>query len=144
MCHGTRFAVEGLSEVFHYETAAIGVKIMSDRNKEILLQGNAAIAAGNYEAFVSICTEDTEWTFIGDQVLKGKEAVRQWMLQTYIEPPKVTVVHLIAEGDFLVATGEVTVKDKEGKETRTSYCDIWRFRGEKLVELRAFVVQATG
>jgi hypothetical protein len=37
---------------------------------------------------LSFCTDDTEWTFVGDKTLKGKEAVRQWMATTYIEPPK--------------------------------------------------------
>ncbi|WP_221393793.1 nuclear transport factor 2 family protein [Dyadobacter sp. NIV53] len=113
---------------------------MSDRNKIILQKGNAEISEGNYEGFLSLCSEDTEWTFVGDTVLKGKEAVRQWMAKTYIKPPKVTVTILISEGDFLTATGDVTVTDKEGKETRNAYCDIWRFRGEELVELTAFVI----
>lgn len=113
---------------------------MSDTNKAILTKGNAAIAKGDYEGFLSLCTEDTEWTFVGDQVLKGKEAVRQWMARTYIKPPKVTVTNLIAEGDYLTATGDVTTTDKNGKETRQAYCDIWRFRSGKMVELRAFVI----
>ncbi|HTF17193.1 MAG TPA: nuclear transport factor 2 family protein [Chryseolinea sp.] len=113
---------------------------MWDRNKVILKKGNAAIAEGDYEGFISLCAEDTEWTFVGGTVLKGREAVRQWMKETYIEPPMVTVTNLIAEGDFLVATGEVTVKDRDGKETCNAYCDIWRFRGEEIVGLRAFVI----
>jgi uncharacterized protein len=113
---------------------------MSDRNKAILKKGNAAIAEGNYEGFLSLCTEDTEWTFVGDTILKGKEAVRQWMAKTYLKPPTVTVTHLIAEGDFLTATGDVTMTDKDGTETRYAYCDIWRFRGEEMVELKAFVI----
>lgn len=113
---------------------------MPDRNKAILKKGNAAITEGNYEGFLSLCTEDTEWTFVGDTVLKGKEAVRQWRAKTYIKPSKVTVTYLIAEGDFLTAIGDVTMTDKDGKETRYAYCDIWRFHGEKMVELRAFVI----
>ncbi|MCF0049140.1 nuclear transport factor 2 family protein [Dyadobacter sp. LJ53] len=113
---------------------------MSDKNKAILLKGNAAISEGDHEGFLSLCTEDTEWTFVGDTVLKGKEAVRQWMAKTYIKPPKVTVAKLIAEGDFLIATGDVAVMEADGNETRSAYCDIWRFRGEQLAELTAFVI----
>jgi uncharacterized protein (TIGR02246 family) len=60
---------------------------MSDRNKAILEEANAANAKGDYERFLSFCTDDTEWTFVGDRILKGKEAVRQYMAETYIEPP---------------------------------------------------------
>jgi ketosteroid isomerase-like protein len=114
---------------------------MSEKNKAILQKGNAAITEGNYEGFLSLCTDDTEWTFVGDITLKGKEAVRQWMATAYVEPPKFTVLNLIAEGDFLTAVGEITMKDKDGKVAHYSYCDVWRFRDGKIVELRAFVIQ---
>ena len=114
---------------------------MSDKNKAILEEANVAIAKGNYEGFLSFCTDDTEWTFIGDRTLKGKEAVRQWMAMTYIDPPKFRVANLIAEGDFVTALGDITIKDEDGKVADYSYCDIWRFHGGKIVELRAFVIK---
>jgi uncharacterized protein len=115
---------------------------MSAKNKEALLAGNAAIAAKNYEGFLDLCTDDTEWVFIGEQTLKGKEAVRRYMAETYLEPPKVTVDNLIAEGDFLTAVGEITLKDKDGKTTHYAYCDVWLFREGKMAELKAFVVKS--
>jgi ketosteroid isomerase-like protein len=114
---------------------------MSEKHKAILLEGNAAIAEGNNEGFLRFCAEDTEWTFVGDQTLKGKEAVRQYMAKAYIEPPKFTVENLIAEGDFLTAVGEITLKDKDGRETDYSYCDVWRFLGDKIIELKGFVIK---
>ncbi len=41
---------------------------MTEFNKQILEQANAAVIAGDYEGFLSYCTEDTEWNFIGEQV----------------------------------------------------------------------------
>jgi uncharacterized protein len=114
---------------------------MSEKNKAILEEANAFVAEGNYEKFLSFCDEDTEWTFVGDRILKGKEAVRQYMAATYIEPPKFTVTDLIAEGDFVTALGDITLKDENGKAVHHSYCDIWRFRGGKIVELKAFVIK---
>jgi ketosteroid isomerase-like protein len=115
---------------------------MSENNKAILEAANAAIAQGNYEGFLSFCTDDTEWTFVGDRTLKGKAAVRQWMATEYVEPPLNIVANLIAEGDFVTALGDLTIKDEDGKAAYYSYCDIWRFRGDKMVELRAFVIPA--
>lgn len=114
---------------------------MSEKNKATLEEANAAVSAGNYEKFLSFCTEDTEWIFVGDQTLTGKEAVRQYMSGTYIEPPKFMVANLIAEGDFVTALGEITLKDKDGKEILYSYCDNWRFRNGKMAELKAFVIE---
>lgn len=54
-------------------------RLMSEKNKAILEKGNAAIAEGNNKGFLSLCADDTEWMFVGDKTLKGKEAVRQWM-----------------------------------------------------------------
>ncbi|MBD1865492.1 MULTISPECIES: nuclear transport factor 2 family protein [Trichocoleus] len=114
---------------------------MSENNKAILEAANAAIAAGNYEGFLSFCTDDTKWTFVGDKTLNGKEAIRQYMAETYIKPPKFTVVNLIAEGDFVTAVGDITLEDADGKAAYYSYCDVWRFRGGKMVELKAFVIK---
>jgi uncharacterized protein len=115
---------------------------MSQRNKSILQEANAAISKGNIEGFLSFCAEDIEWTTVGEETIKGKEALRQWMATAYVEPPEYTLVNLIAEGDFLVALGDITLKDKEGKPRNHAYCDVWRFRDDKMVELRAFVVEA--
>jgi len=60
---------------------------MSKNNKAILEAANAAIAEGNYEGFLSFCTDNTQWMFVGDKTLNGKEAVRQWMAMEYVEPP---------------------------------------------------------
>lgn len=114
---------------------------MSENNKAILEAANAAIAEGNYEGFLSFCTDDTEWTFVSDRTLNGKAAVRQWMATTYVEPPTFRVANLIAEDDFVTALGNITMKDEDGKAADYSYCDIWRFRDGKIVELRAFVIK---
>ena len=114
---------------------------MSDKNKAILEAANAAIAQGNYEEFLSFCTDDTQWTLVGDKTLQGKEAVRQWMATEYVEPPLNIVANLIAEGDFVTALGDLTIKDEEGKATHYSYCDVWCFRGGKMVELKAFAIK---
>lgn len=48
----------------------------AEKHKAILLEGNAAIARGDNEGFLALCSDDTEWKFVGEQTLKGKEAVR--------------------------------------------------------------------
>lgn len=114
---------------------------MSTKNKEIVEKVNAAFAEGSTEGFLSFCAEDVEWTMVGDKTVKGKDAIRQWMASMDMEPPKITVSNVIAEGDFVAAHGDVTMKDKDGRAVPYSYCDIYRFQGDKIVELRAFVIK---
>ena len=111
---------------------------MSDTHKRVLEEANAAIDRGDFEAFLLHCTDDTTWTFVGDRTLSGTEEVRRWLQETYREPPSNRVDRMIEEGDFLVALGEITLRG--GGDTPRAYCDVWRLRGGKLAELRAFVV----
>ncbi|TRW23807.1 nuclear transport factor 2 family protein [Flavobacterium zepuense] len=110
-------------------------------NKTILEKANAAVTQGNNEEFLSYCNDDTTWIFVGDQTLKGKEAVRQYMVKAYIEPPKFMVENLIAEGDFVTAIGKISMKDESGNTVDYSYCDVWRFKDGKMAELKAFVIE---
>ena len=115
---------------------------MAENHKLILEKANAVIARGDYEGFLAFCTEDTKWTFVGDRTIDGKEAVRRWMATAYREPPDFKVRHMIAEGDFVTAVGEITLKDDAGTATHHAYCDVWRFREGRMAELHAFVIEA--
>ncbi|WP_343674682.1 nuclear transport factor 2 family protein [Chitinophaga sp.] len=115
--------------------------LMNLDNKTILEKANAAITEGNNEAFLSFCTDDLVWTFVGDRILQGKEAVRQYMATVYVEPPKFTVENLIAEGEFVTAIGKISMRDENGRKVDYDYCDVWRFRNGRMAELRAFVIE---
>jgi len=114
---------------------------MSLTNKATLEMANALISQGDYEGFLSFCTDDTKWTFVGDRILQGKEAVRHYMAEVYVEPPKFMVETFIAEGEFVTAIGKISLKDKDGNTSDYSYCDVWRFHNGKMAELKAFVLE---
>lgn len=114
---------------------------MSESHKQTLEQANAAITQGDFEGFLRHCTEDTVWNFIGDRTLKGKGAVREWMAETYKQPPVFDVHRMIAEDQWLAAIGEITLKGEDGQDARYSYCDVWRFEDGLLAELNAYVVE---
>ena len=109
-------------------------------NAQVLQRANEAITRGDHEAFLAFCTEDTTWIFEGEQRLEGKDAVRQWMKESYREPPTFEVERMIEDGDYLAAIGEITLRDESGAPTRNTYCDVWRFQDGRMAELRAFVV----
>ena len=116
---------------------------MSERHKHILERANAASRAGDVEGFLQNCTEDTVWTFVGEQTLVGKGAVRAWLNDAYKTPPEFEVYRMVAEGDFLTAIGEIVLVDENGKGARHAYCDVWSFRDGLLDTLHAFVVKGS-
>jgi uncharacterized protein len=113
---------------------------VSDANKAVLIEANAAVSRGDHEGFLRHCTDDTHWHFLGDRSLAGKEAVRAYMRETYRQPPRFHVDRFIAEGDYVTAVGEITLTDDAGRRTRYAYCDVWRLAGGKIAELKAYVV----
>lgn len=113
---------------------------MPDRNKAVLEQANAAIAQGDIEGFLAHCTDDIQWTTVGESTLDGKAAVRAWMADAYARPPVFEVHRLVAEDDTVVALGEITLPDRQGAPARHAYADVWRFRDGRMTELQAFVV----
>ncbi|MGY0556921.1 MULTISPECIES: nuclear transport factor 2 family protein [unclassified Lysobacter] len=109
-------------------------------NKIVLKTANEAISAGDIEGFLSFCDDDIHWVTIGGDALQGKESVREWMKIEYVDPPRFSVTDLVAEGDLVVAIGQIETRDSDGKTDSSFYSDVWRFRNGKMVELRAFVV----
>ena len=114
---------------------------MSERNKEIIARVNAAFAEANTEKFLSLCDDNVKWTMVGDTTVQGKDAIRKWMASMPSEPPQFTVDNVIAEGDFVTAYGDMTMKEKDGTPGSYSYCDLYRVRGDKIVELSSFVIK---
>ena len=114
---------------------------MSQAHKTTLEKANEAVTRGDHEGFLAYCTDDVKWTFVGDQTLTGKAAIREYMAKTYKEPPTFYVERMVAEGDLLTAIGEIALKDDAGKTTKYGYCDVWRFEGGKMAELHAYVVE---
>jgi uncharacterized protein len=114
---------------------------MPANTKAIVEKVNNAFAQNNPEGFLSQCADDVAFTMVGEKTVKGKDALRKWMAAMNGEPPKFTAQNVLAEGDFATSHGEMTMKDKDGKPGQYAYCDIYRFRGEKIVELKAFVMK---
>ncbi|MGZ3874376.1 MAG: nuclear transport factor 2 family protein [Mucilaginibacter sp.] len=110
-------------------------------NKDILIKANACVSDGDNEGFLAYCTDDVKWEFVGDQILSGKEAVRDYMIKNYTEPPKFNLENLIPGGDYVTAIGKINLKQAAGKSTDYAYCDVWRFHDCLMAELKAFVIE---
>lgn len=110
-------------------------------NKAILEKANASLKEGDNEGFLIHCTEDTEWIFVGDITLSGKEAVRKYMTEAYSIPPKFSMELMIEEGDYVTQMGRISLKDENGEMVDYLACDVLKFRDGKIAELKAFVIK---
>ena len=115
---------------------------MSNTNKKIVETFNAAFAENKPEVFLDACADNAAWQMVGDKSYKGKEAIKEFMNSMKdMEPPKFTVDNTFGDSNFVTSYGDMTMKDKNGKDNPYSFCDIYQFRDGKIVDLRTFVVK---
>jgi uncharacterized protein (TIGR02246 family) len=117
---------------------------MSAKNRQTVEAVNAAFARGDTEGFLSRCADDVVWTMVGEKTVRGKTAIREWMGSVPAEPPAFTVDSLFTDGDLATCVGAMTMKDQDGATTSHDYCDVYRFKGEAIVELKSFVIKTDG
>lgn len=111
------------------------------KNATILHKANEFVKKGNYESFLMYCTQNTKWVFVGERTLEGRDKVREYMKEFYLEPPVFTVENTIEDGSYVTVTGEITLKAANGTYNHYDYCDVWRFEDGKIAELKAFVIE---
>jgi ketosteroid isomerase-like protein len=110
--------------------------------KDIVQRINEAFAENNLEKVLSFCTDDFTWTMVGDSTVSGKDPIRKWMASMNPQPPKFTIQDTVAEGDFVITRGDMTMQEKKnGPSIPYTFCDIYRFAGDKVAELTAFVIR---
>lgn len=111
------------------------------RIKEIIEKVNAAFEQNNPEVFLEHCADDVRWDMAGDEVRTGKETIREFM--SSMGDSKLTslnVTSIIAEGDAAACYGDMTMEEN-GSPSSYSYCDVYRFSGDQITDLRSFVVK---
>jgi ketosteroid isomerase-like protein len=107
-------------------------------NKDIINKVNEASIAGDTEAFLSYCADTIKWKMSGQAAIVGKNAVRNAMAAMEQEPPRISIEKIIAEKDTVMVQGEFEMKDPEGKNFKSAFCDVYTFQKEKIVELRSW------
>jgi ketosteroid isomerase-like protein len=113
---------------------------MAANRKEVVARINEAFAENNLEKVLSFCTDDLTWTMVGDTTVRGKDPIRKWMASMDPQPPRFTIQHTVAEGDFVITRGDMTMQEKKnGPSIPYTFCDIYRFAGDQVAELTAFV-----
>ena len=115
---------------------------MAANRKEIVQRINEGFAENNLEKVLSFCTDDLIWTMVGDTTVRGKDSIREWMASRDPQPPKIIIRQTVAEGDAVVSRGDMTMQERKGGPAIPyTFCDVYRFAGDKVAELTAFVIR---
>lgn len=115
---------------------------MSQENKNIVEQINKAFAEGKTEGFLEHCAENVVWVMEGEKTTEGKAAVREWMGQMEGHtPPTFSVDKIISDGDSVACYGTMQMNEPKEYAGTYSYCDAYTFAGDKVTELRSFIVK---
>ena len=114
---------------------------MSEKNKEIVKKVNDSFTAGNTDGFLEHCADNVVWNMVGNKETTGKTAIKEWMSHIEMEPPKFSVDKIVAEGDSVICYGDMTMKGEDGTEGKYSYVDAYTFTGDKIADLKSFIVK---
>ena len=113
----------------------------AERNKEIIEKVNASFEQNDPKVFLDHCADDIRWEMTGDEVRTGKKAIQDFMASMGdMKLTSLNISSIIAEGDRAACYGEMSM-DEKGTLVDYSFCDIYRFSGDKIAELRSFVVK---
>ena len=113
----------------------------TERIKEIIKSVNASFEQNDPKVFLDHCADDVKWVMAGDDERTGKETIREFMASMGdTKLTELNITSIIAENDSAACYGDMTM-DENGTSTSYSYCDVYRFSGEKIKELRSFVVK---
>ena len=89
---------------------------MSADRKAIIEHVNAAFAENNLEKVLSFCTDDFIWTMVGDETVKGKDAIRKWIASMNVQPPRLMIQQIVELTAFVIQTDQVKTRTQAGQE----------------------------
>jgi len=107
-------------------------------NQAIFIAANKALAEGNYEEFITYCSEDVKWENVGERTFNGKVELFRYISSAY-DGITFTTESQVKENDIIVELGKI-VFEKDGDSKTSSYCDIWRFKDGMIREVNSFVI----
>ena len=119
---------------------------MKSNLKIIVEKADEAFASNKPEDFLVLCADEILWRMVGEETAEGKEEVRKWMSigmddgDSTFDPPRIRYTNVIEENQSVAVYGEMEIIKKSGEVSKFSYCDIYRFKDEKIIKLTSFVI----
>lgn len=106
--------------------------------KDIVKEVNKSFEENNHDAFMSHCSDNITWTMVGEEPMRGKDAILRFLEPMKGSPSsKIELINTIQEGYMVASTGMMTMA---GKSSSMHFCDIYRFDGDKIEEMTSYIV----
>jgi uncharacterized protein len=113
---------------------------MERTNSQLKIQISETFAIGNLEFAQRHFADDISWNILGEKTIAGKEQILEVSKMIHLENfPVIEIKNIVAEGDYVIieSTGKATTKN--GKPYNQTYCDVFKFAGEKLKEVTTYL-----
>lgn len=103
-----------------------------------------AFSAGKFQMTFPFLEDDIEWNIVGENLLKGKEAVMQFCDQTAKYFTEVTtnftMGHLVVGDNCVAIDGKAVFTKKDGCQNFISSCDVYCFKEGKLIQINSYCI----
>lgn len=105
--------------------------------EEFIRDFNEAFSKNNLEFILNNMSEDIVWNFIGEKVVKGKEAVRDFMKpMSKVETLELELLEIITHGRTAAANGRMKIKEASGEIKNFGFADFYVFDGLKMPKVK--------
>jgi ketosteroid isomerase-like protein len=125
-----------------------GGNMSIDRHKQIIREHFALMDQGDYLGALKDFADDMTWWVIGPPAMNGGSHNKEYLVEVYrTQVPqffpngiKATLIHLIAEGDWVAVEGRSLVGNATGigKHYSNTYMWLFEFREEKVVTFKEY------
>jgi ketosteroid isomerase-like protein len=111
-------------------------------NKDVVRRYIDGFNRSDHEQILSCLTDDIRWTVFGAFQLEGKEAYDAEIENpAFTGSPSITITRMVEEDDVVMAEMTLEAQRATGETMRAAMGEVFIFRGGKIEERRAYVVE---
>lgn len=111
-------------------------------NKDVVRRYIDGFNRSDHQQILSCLTDDIRWTVFGAFRLEGKEAYDAEIENpAFTGSPSITITRMVEEDDVVMAEMTLEAQRATGETMRAAMGEVFVFRGGKIEERRAYVVE---
>lgn len=112
--------------------------------KEFLRRFNALWVRPDVDAILAQVTEDIRFSMAGKPPVAGKAGFRRIFeeMSGHSSDMSLEIEHILVDGDRAVVNGLIRMPGEDGEHKVYAFCDVYRLEGDRVAELKAYVVEA--
>ncbi len=120
------------------------LRVMSLKNKKIVLRFMSEFIKGNNDSYIDYLTDDIKWNIVGMPSIKGKRNFLQAMEMMELWQSSLKDKNISFENiKNIVAESEFVVVESAGKNNNSCNCDIYKIKDGKIEELTTYIVDTS-